>query len=252
MSILIKDEEAIKKIAIAGNIIYEIFSTIDRMDLRGMKTAELNDEVDAIIRTHNAIPAFLNYRGFPKSCCISLNNEVVHGIPNNRKIEERDLVKVDVGVKYQGYIADAAKTFAVGKVSKHVRKLLSVTKQALKKGIEVAKIGSSISDISRVIQQTVERNGYSVVRELTGHGVGQDLHEEPIIPNFISDGPDAVIKPGMVFAIEPMVNMGHYDVITAENKWTILTKDSSLSCHYEDTIAILEKGNLNLTRVVES
>ncbi len=252
MPILIKNEEAIKKIAVAGNIIYEIFSTIGKMDLHGMRTAELNDKIDTIIRKHGAFPAFLNYRGFPKSCCISLNNEVVHGIPNNRKIKAGDLVKVDVGVKYQGYIADAAKTFAVGAIPEHIRKFLSVTIQALKRGIEAAHSGNSISHISRAIQQTVEHNGYSVVRELTGHGVGQDLHEEPMIPNFVSDGPDIAIRPGMVFAIEPMVNMEAYDVVTAENGWTILTSDNSLSCHYEDTIAILEKGNLNVTRVVES
>jgi len=252
MAILIKNEEAIKKIAIAGNIIYEIFTSIEQMDLKGMKTVALNDKIDTLIRERAATPAFLNYKGFPKSCCISLNDEVVHGIPNDREIKNGDLVKIDVGVKYQDYIADAAKTFAVGKMPGDVKKLLSATKTALKKGIEAAQQGNKISDISKVIQETIESNGYSVVRELTGHGVGKYLHEEPMIPNFVSDVPDTEIRPGMVLAIEPMVNMGKYDVVTAKNGWTILTSDGSLSSHFEDTIAILEKGTINLTRVVGS
>jgi methionyl aminopeptidase len=251
MSILIKDEVAIKKIAVAGDIIYEIFSVIEKMDLRGMMTVELNDKIDRLIRTRDAIPTFLHYQGFPKSCCISLNDEVVHGIPDDRRIKDGDLVKIDVGVTYKDYIADAARTFAVGEVPNSISKLLSVTKTALKKGIEKARQGNKISDISQAIQETVESNGFSVVRELTGHGVGERLHEEPMIPNFVCDGHDVLINPGMVLAIEPMVNMGDYEVVTAKNGWTILTKDRSLSCHFEDTIAILEKGSLNLTRTVE-
>jgi len=252
MPIVVKDDQAIKKIAIAGNIIFNIFSAINKMNLSSMRTIDLNDRIDKMIRAHEAIPAFLNYRGFPKSCCVSLNDEVVHGIPNNRRIKNGDLVKIDVGVNYGGYIADAARTFAVGDISDEAQKLLTVTKQALKKGIEMAKKGYRISDISRSVQTAVEDNGFSVVRELTGHGVGKDLHEEPVIPNFVGSGIDAVIQPGMVLAIEPMVNIGGYEVVTAENNWTILSKDGSLSCHYEDTIAILEKGNINLTRVAES
>lgn len=252
MPILIKDEEAIKKIAVAGNIIYDIFNEISNMNLMGMKTVELNDNIDNAIKTRGAIPAFLNYRGFPKSCCISLNDEVVHGIPDEQKIQDGDLVKIDVGVRYHGYIADAARTFPVGDVTKDVKKLLMATKKALHAGIKAAKTGNRISDISRQIQTIVEAEGFSVVRELTGHGVGQCLHEEPVIPNFVVKGPDPSISAGMVLAIEPMVNMGDYQVKTAANGWTISTRDGSLSCHYEDTIAILEKGNINLTRVVES
>lgn len=252
MSVLIKNDDAIKKIAIAGNIIYEVFAKIEMMNLQGMKTIELNDTVDGLIRKHSATPAFLNYRGFPKSCCISLNNEVVHGIPDDRRIKDGDLVKIDVGVTYQGYVADAAKTFAVGDVDEATKKLLAVTKDALRKGIRMAKKGNKIADVSRAIQKTVEENGYGVVRELTGHGVGQDLHEEPIIPNFVTHGPSPTIQRGMVLAIEPMVTMGDYHVVTAKNGWTVSTKDGSFSCHFEDTIAVLEKGNLNLTRVAGS
>jgi methionyl aminopeptidase len=252
MPIPIKDEEAIKKIAVAGNIIFGIFSEISKMDLVGMKTIELNDYVDTAINDRGASPAFLNYRGFPKSCCISLNNEIVHGIPDEHKIASSDLVKIDVGVKYHGYIADAARTFAVGKISKDARELIEVTKEALREGIKAAKNGNRVSDISRHVQTIVETNGFSVVRELTGHGVGQALHEEPVIPNFVGSGPNPVLSTGMVIAIEPMVNRGDYQIKTESNGWTISTRDGSLSCHFEDTIAILEKGNINLTRVVEN
>jgi methionyl aminopeptidase len=252
MSTLIKNDDAIKKIAIAGNIIYEIFAQIEMMNLQDMKTIELNDTVDGLIRKHNGTPAFLNYRGFPKSCCISLNNEVVHGIPDDRRIKNGDLVKVDVGVTYQGYVADAAKTFAVGDIDEATKKLLAVTKEALRKGISMAQTGNKIVDISRAIQKTVDENGYGVIRELTGHGVGQDLHEEPMIPNFVTRGVSPIIQQGMVLAIEPMVTMGDYHVVTAENGWTVSTRDGSLSCHFEDTVAVLEKGNLNLTRVARS
>lgn len=252
MPIVVKDDQAIEKIAIAGNIIFDIFSEISKMDLRSMRTIDLNDRIDSMIRARGAHPAFLHYRGFPRSCCISLNDEVVHGIPNSRRMKDGDLVKIDVGVTYAGYIADSAKTFAVGEISDEAKKLLTVTKRALRQGIEIAKKGNRISDISRTVQTAIEDNGFSVVRELTGHGVGKDLHEEPVIPNFVGSGIDAVLQTGMVLAIEPMVNIGGHEVITAENGWTVLSKDGSLSCHYEDTIAILDKGNINLTRVVES
>lgn len=247
----ILNDTAIKNIAVGGNIIYKIFQMIERLDLSGMETIELNDKIDQMIRDHNALPAFLNYRGFPKSVCISLNDEVVHGIPDDREIQNGDLIKIDIGVKYQGYFTDAAKTFSAGKITPAAEKLVMATKAALKMGIKMARKGNKISDISRAIQHTVEKNNFNVVRELTGHGVGLDLHEEPMIPNFVLNGPDHDIKPGMVLAIEPMVNMGGADVVTAKNGWTILTKDHSLSCHFEDTIVILENGNLNITRIIE-
>ncbi len=248
---VILGEEAIKNVVIAGNIIYKIFSMIEKMNLEGMETIELNDIIDNKIRENNGFPAFLNYRGFPKSVCISLNDEVVHGIPDNRVIKEGDLVKIDIGVRYNGYIADAARTFVVGDISEEAARLVSVTKEALKRGIAVAKRGNRISNISMVIQEFVEKNGFSVVRELTGHGVGRELHEEPMIPNFVWDGPDPAIVPGMALAIEPMVNSGGFRVKTAANGWTILTADRSLSCHFEDTVIILERGNLNVTRISE-
>lgn len=253
MPISIKNEKAIKRIAIAGNIIYDIFDILTKTNMENMTTHELDSQIHNYITDRGAQPTFLNYRGFPNSCCISLNNEVVHGIPDHQRvIKQGDLVKIDIGVTYDDYIADAAKTFAVGKVSDKVGSLLRVTKQALQKGIAMAQKGNTISNISHAIQSTVEAHGFNVVRELTGHGVGENLHEEPMIPNFVNKSSDPVIEPGMVFAIEPMVAMGTYEVLTAQNGWTICTKDGSLSSHFEDTIAILEKGNINLTRVVES
>lgn len=251
MTISTANAEAIERITVAGRIIDEIFKRVQQMDLRRMKTLDLNDRIDTLIRERNATPAFLHYRGFPKSCCISLNNEIVHGIPDERRIENGDIVKIDIGVRYGGYIADAACTFAVGEIRADIREMMSTTLAALSKGIKAARPGNKISDISRAIQQTVEEKGYSVVRELTGHGVGKNLHEEPVIPNFVSNEPNPDIVPGMALAIEPMVNMGGHRVITAQNGWTILTQDNTLSCHYEDTVLITEDGNRNLTRVAK-
>ncbi len=245
------NDEGINSIIRAGDIINRIFKKIAKMDLIGKTTLELNDFINDTIIEQDAKPAFLNYRGFPKSACISLNDEVVHGIPDERVIKNEDLVKIDVGVSYKGYIADAARTFVVGVVSKDVLKFVDLTKEALKRGIEKALPGNRVSDISQAIQQLVEKNGYSVVRELTGHGVGRDLHEEPMIPNFVSHGPDPKLVPGMALAIEPMTNMGGFEVKTGSNGWTISTRDGSLSSHFEDTVIVLKNGNLNVTRVVE-
>ncbi|MEO0184301.1 MAG: type I methionyl aminopeptidase [candidate division WOR-3 bacterium] len=246
------NDEGINNIILAGEIIHKIFKQIEKMDLKGMTTADLNDYIHNKITECRGKPAFLGYRGFPKSACISLNNEVVHGIPDERVIKSGDLVKVDVGVSYNGYIADAARTFVVGSVPKNVLRFIDLTKQALKKGIEKATAGNHISDISQAIQRLVEENGYSVVRELTGHGVGRSLHEEPMIPNFIARGPDPKLVPNMALAIEPMTNMGGFEVKTADNGWTILTLDGSLSAHFEDTVIILQNGILNATKVVEN
>lgn len=248
----IVNEEGIKYITIAGNIIYELFDALARLGLVGMKTVELDRAIDQMIRDRSATPTFLNYRGFPNSACISLNDEVVHGIPDHRTIRAGDIVKIDVGVTYHGYIADAARTFPAGDIAPAARALMNVTREALKRGIAAAIPGNRVGHISRAVQEHVEQNGYSVVRELTGHGVGKNLHEEPMIPNFVSEGPDPLLKPGMVLAIEPMVNAGSFEVVTDPNGWTIKSRDRSLSCHFEDTIAILEHGHLNLTRVAET
>lgn len=252
MTTLLANAEAIERIKAAGRIIREIFDCIERMDLTRMKTLDLNDRIDTLIRQRNGLPAFLHYRGFPKSCCISLNNEVVHGIPDERRISSGDIVKIDIGVNYMGYIADAARTFPVGPVAPEARRLLDVTHRALMDGIDAAQAGNKVSDISRAIQTVVEASGFSAVRELTGHGVGRHLHEEPVIPNFVDGAPEYVLAAGRALAIEPMVNVGTHEVVTAPNHWTILTRDDSLSCHCEDTVLVLEHGNLNLTRAREN
>lgn len=251
MATSITNAEAIESIKVAGRIISEIFGCIARMDLRRMKTLDLNDRIDTLIRERGGRPAFLRYRGFPKSCCISLNNEVVHGIPDDRRIKDGDIVKIDIGVNYGGYIADAARTFPAGAVTPEARRLMAVTHQALMDGIDAARAGNNISDISRAIQTVVEASGFSVVRELTGHGVGRQLHEEPVIPNFVDGAPPYPIRTGMALAIEPMVNVGAHEVLTASNNWTIRTRDDSLSGHCEDTILVTEHGNMNLTRITE-
>lgn len=245
------DDEGIKYIGIAGNIIYEIFNYLSQISFIGMKTSDLDRQIDRMIRQRKAMPTFLNYQGFPKSSCISINEEVVHGIPNERVIREGDLVKIDVGVTYHQYIADAACTFSAGEPKPSAKTLMRVTREALRCGIAQALPGNRVGHISRAVQEHVEKHGFNVVRELTGHGVGRNLHEAPMIPNFVTSGPDPQLKPGMVLAIEPMVNVGSHRVVTETNGWTIRAEDRSLSCHYEDTIAVLKHGNLNLTRVAE-
>jgi methionyl aminopeptidase len=252
MAILIKDDQSIEKIAIAGTIISKIFSAIRAIDLCGMTTLQLDERISSMIKEHGGIPTFFQYRGFPKHCCISLNDQVVHGIPDDRTIKKGDLVKVDVGVTYNGYIADAATTIAVGDITDDVQRLIDTTKQALRSGIAQAQKGKHISNISMSIQTVVEEQGFNVIRELTGHGVGHSLHEEPTIPNFVCNAPDPKLDAGMVLAIEPMVTMGDYPVVTEANGWTITTQDGSLSAHFEDTIVITKRGNMNVTRVVES
>jgi methionyl aminopeptidase len=204
-----------------------------------------------MIRERGGSPTFLQYRGFPKSCCISLNHEVVHGIPDDRIMKNGDLVKIDVGVTYDGFIADAATTIPIGKITDDAQHLIDTTKRALASGIAQARQGNHIVDISRTIQETVEKEGFGVVRELTGHGVGNELHEEPMVPNFVCNAPSPRVDTGMVIAIEPMVTMGEFYVITQANGWTVATRDGSLAAHFEDTVAVLKRGTMNLTRVVE-
>lgn len=245
------NEHGIACVTAAGSIIDKIFRTLNRMRLVGKTTLEINDAIDALIRQHGGQPTFLHYRGFPRSACISLNHEVVHGIPDDREVKDGDLVKIDIGVTYQGFIADAACTFAAGRVRPAARALMKVTWEALQRGLAQTRNGNCVSDISRAIQEHVEANGCSVVRELTGHGVGRRLHEEPMIPNFVWDGPDFQLTTGMGLAIEPMVNAGGHEVLTERNGWTVSSRDHSLSCHYEDTVVILPNGILNTTRVAE-
>lgn len=214
----------------------------------GISTAHLDDVVRKYILSQGATPSFLHYSGFPKSACISLNNEIIHGIPSyDRIIQEGDIVKVDVGAHYKGYHGDNAATFPVGKVSAEAQKLMDVTKEGLARGIAAAVKGNRIGDIGAAVQQYVEANGFSVVRDYVGHGVGHDLHEAPEVPNYGKAGHGPRLVPGMTIAIEPMVNAGSFDVDVLDNDWTVVTSDGKLSAHFENTIAITEDGPVILT-----
>jgi methionyl aminopeptidase len=213
----------------------------------GMTTLELDQLAEKFIRDHKAVPAFKGYRGFPSNICVSVDNEVVHGIPGQKIISEGQLISIDLGVLKNGYYADAASTFPLGEVGSEAQKLIEVTSRALNRGIQAAVEGRNLSDISHAIQCYVEENGLSVVRDLVGHGIGKQMHEEPQIPNFGKPGEGPALKNGMVLAIEPMVNLGSFEIKTLDDNWTVVTADGSLSAHFEHTIAITKNGALILT-----
>lgn len=233
----------------AGRITGEALALAGESIKPGMTTKQL----DTIIRGHiercGAKPSFLGYGGFPGSACISINNEVIHGIPSTRVIEEGDIVKVDVGAFYKGFHGDSANTFAVGKVSDEAMKLIEVTKESFWRGIAEAKPGNRVGDIGYAIQSYVEENGFSVVKRYVGHGVGAELHESPDVPNFGTIGRGVRLCSGMTIAVEPMVNIGTPDVAEKSDKWTVVTADGSLSAHYEHTIAITDDGVIVLTKI---
>ena len=206
----------------------------------GITTGELDRIAYEFIKKHNAIPSFLNYNGFPASICSSVNDEVVHGIPGKYALSEGDIISIDIGAYLNGFHGDCAKTFFVGNVSEEAKKLVEVTRQSFYEGLKFAKAGNRIGDISFAIQSYVEGFGYSVVRDLTGHGIGKSLHEDPSVPNFGRAGKGVRLIPGMTLAIEPMINRGSYHVFTDDSKWTVKNCDGELSAHYENTILITE------------
>ena len=209
----------------------------------GVTTAELDRMAEKYIRSEGAVPNFLNYNGYPATACISINNEVIHGIPTaSRKIQAGDIVSVDLGAMFNGYHGDNAATFACGDVSAEAKRLMDTTRESLYEGIRAARAGSRIGDISFAIQSYVEARGYSVVREYVGHGVGTSLHEAPEVPNFGTAGRGIRLMPGMTLAIEPMINIGKPDVKVLPDGWTVITKDGSLSAHFEHTIAVTSDG----------
>lgn len=214
----------------------------------GVSTAYIDDKVREYILSQGATPSCLNYEGFPKSTCISINNQVIHGIPSNKTIiKEGDIVSVDLCATYGGYIGDNAATFAVGKVSDEAQRLIDVTRESFFEALKVAYAGNRIGDISFAVQSYVEKHGFSVVRDFVGHGVGRSMHEEPEVPNYGRPGHGARLVPGMTIAIEPMVNAGGYGVDILDDDWTVVTKDGSLSAHYENTIAITNGDPIILT-----
>ncbi|RLE06751.1 type I methionyl aminopeptidase, partial [Candidatus Aerophobetes bacterium] len=235
----IKSKEQINSIARSGRIIGEIFHQIRGQIKAGVTTSQLNKWIGDFIRRMGAKSAFKGYRGYPAEACISVNEEVVHGIPSIRRLKEGDIVSIDVGVHLNGYYADAAMTFPVGIVSQEKQRLIRVTREALYEGIKQAKVGNRVGDISFTIQSYVEKHGYSVVKTLFGHGVGEALHEDPIIPNFGQPGEGEKLREGMVLAIEPMVNEGGEEVRVSSDGWTVVTVDGSPSAHFEHSIAII-------------
>lgn len=208
----------------------------------GMTTAELDRKIKSFIEQNGAKPSFLNYNGFPASACISVNEEVIHGIPGDRVLLEGDIVKVDVGAYYLGFHGDCANTFPVGDISDEAKRLIEVTRQSFFEGIKNVKDGSRVGDIGSAIQSYVETNGYSVVRDYIGHGVGEHLHEEPDVPNYGRSGHGPRLYKGMTIAIEPMVCQGGYKVKTLDNDWTVVTCDGKLAAHYENTVVITDTG----------
>lgn len=248
--IIIKTDREIELMRRAGRLVGEALLEIKNAVKPGITTKELDRIAEKYIIKRNAKPSFKGYYGFPASICTSVNEEVVHGIPSENKVlREGDIISVDCGVVLDGYHGDAARTFAVGKVSPEAEKLIEVTKESFFKGIEKAVLGNRLTDISAAVQEYVEGFGFSVVRDYVGHGIGSNMHEKPEIPNYGRPGRGPKLVKGMALAIEPMVNMGRYNVKTQSNNWTVVTTDGSLSAHYENTIAILENGPEILTLI---
>ncbi len=246
--ILLKNEEDLNCLRRANRIVIETLQAIKKNIKPGISTADLDSIAEGFIKKKGGIPAFKGYKGYPATLCISLNEEVVHGIPGPRKIKKGDIVSLDIGVLIDGYYGDAAITVGVGKISAQAQKLLDITEQSLYAGIEKAQVGNRLSDISMAIQERVESNGFSVVRDFVGHGIGRNLHEDPQIPNFYSPAAyNPRLKEGMVLALEPMVNQGTYRVKILNDGWTAVTQDSKLSAHFEHSIAITDKGPLILS-----
>ena len=241
MSVTIKSQREIELMRHAGKLLGQTLKQLEEAVRPGMSTWELNQIGEEIIRGYGCIPSFLNYNGYPASICISLNDEVVHGIPRKDFIiQEGDIVSMDAGLIYQGYHADAARTVGVGEITENARKLIEVTRQSFFEGIRQAKQGNHLYDISGAIGDYAESFGYGVVRDLVGHGIGKNLHEDPQIPNFRQRRRGLKLQAGMTLAIEPMVNEGSPDVCWADDDWTVMTEDCSLSAHYENTVLITD------------
>ena len=245
--IIRKTPEEVAKVAAAGEVLVRTLRLLEGKIRPGVTTAELDMAAERFIRSQGAEPAFKGYRGFPGSICASPNSMVVHGIPGPYALERGDLISVDVGVVLDGWVADAARTFPVGPVTPVARKLLSVTERSLFAGVEQARPGNRLGDISHAIQQTVESEGLSIVRSLVGHGIGRDMHEEPQIPNFGDPGRGPALEEGMVLAIEPMTTAGRHAVRMGADGWAIFSQDGSLAAHFEFTVAITADGPRILT-----
>lgn len=246
--IIRKGPAEIERIARAGELVAATITHVGERIEPGITTGELDRIADAFITAHGGVSASMGYKGYPASICISPNDMVVHGIPGKHRVAEGDLLSLDVGVTLDGYVADSAVTLAMGAVEPEARRLLDVTAESLEAGLAECREGRRLGDVSHAIQEVVEAAGFSVVRSLVGHGVGKEMHEDPQIPNYGDPGRGPRLEEGMVFAIEPMVDAGAYDVVVADDGWAIHTADGSLSAHFEHTVAVGKKGPRVLTR----
>ena len=248
MPITIKSAREISLMTEAGRILEIVHDELEKALHPGMSTLDIDRLGEEIIRSYDCIPSFLNYNGYPASICVSVNDEVVHGIPSAKRIiNDGDIVSLDAGVIYKGYHSDAARTYGVGEISKEAQDLIRVTKESFFEGIKYAKEGNHLFDISAAIGRYAEKHGYGVVRDLCGHGIGTALHEAPEIPNYEMNRRGVKLKAGMTLAIEPMINMGTWKVDWLDDDWTVVTRDHSLSAHYENTVLITENGPKLLT-----
>lgn len=248
--VTIKSKTEIEYMKEAGRVTGKTLNLLKNLVKPGITTLELDREAERFIRSQGCTPSFKGYGGFPGSVCISINDEVIHGIPGKRILKEGDIVSFDVGACYKGYNGDAARTFGVGKISDEAQKLIDVTRESFFAGIKFAVEGCRISDISAEIQRVAEENGFSVLREYCGHGIGRDLHEEPEIPNYFQAGRRGIrIRPGMCLAIEPMVNEGTREIFVGDDDWTVYTADGKLAAHYENTVLITNGEPMCLTLV---
>ena len=242
MAAVLKTPGEIELLDQANRIVHKVLDEVGARIAPGVTTKELDRLAERVIREAGGVPAFLNYRGYPATLCISVNDVIVHGIPGAVPLQEGDIVGIDCGVFYKGYCGDAARTFAVGQVSEEAKRLLRVTEEALRLAVAQVRPGGRVQDIGWAVQHHVESHGYSVVREFTGHGVGTSLHEDPQVPNFGEPGKGPKLKPGMVLAIEPMVNAGTSGVKMDADGWTARTEDGSLSAHFEFSVAVTPSG----------
>jgi methionyl aminopeptidase len=248
----LKSQEELTRMRQAGRIVAGLLSHVSAVVRPGLATRALDEEARAYLKRHGARPAFLGYRGFPATICVSINEEVVHGIPGERRIRDGDLVSLDAGAVVDGCFADAAVTVLIGRVEPQARRLTATAWRALEGGIAAAVIGHRVSDISHAVQRIVEQEGFGIVREFVGHGIGRALHEEPPVPNFGPPSTGPRLRAGMTLAIEPMITLGGCGVEILRDGWTVVTRDRSLSAHVEHTIAVTEQGPQILTRLDEA
>lgn len=249
---LIKTEAEIKQLRIDGRILAGILKQVADVVRVGVTTGELNELAEKLIDETGGDPSFKGFgklNPFPAGLCTSINEEIVHGIPSDRKLKDGDIVSLDIGMERNGLFTDTSTTVAVGKISKRTKQLIKVTQKALELGIKQCRVGNTLGDIGQAIQSYVEKHGFGVVRDLVGHGVGHGVHEDPVIPNFGAKGAGMRLKEGMVLALEPMVTIGDYNIDHQEDNWTIKTADDSLSAHFEHTVAITKKGPIIITEL---